>query len=58
MTPRPQLWWDTFCNCQDDAYWKAHFRMTLGTFDLIVEAVKPYMERNNTHYRKVTQYLQ
>ena len=50
---KPQVWWDTFREGRDDTDWNMHFSMSRATFQLIVDAVRPYIERHETNWRKV-----
>ncbi len=53
VRPRPRLWWDYISQNADDQEWKKHFRMRKATFQLLVDALSPYLFRQDTNYRQV-----
>ena len=53
---RPQHWFETVWNSQlmagCDDYWRQEFRFSKGTFMEIIRVVRPYLEKQNTNFRR------
>ena len=53
---RPQHWFETVWNSQSmagcDDYWRQEFRFSKETFMEIIRVVRPYLEKQNTNFRR------
>lgn len=51
--PRSGTWWDRIAKREwGDASWQANFRMSIATFDFIVEKLKADLEKQVTRFRE------
>lgn len=50
--PRTKSWWPHISSTWTDHEWLLNFRMRRGTFSQLCDALRPWLTRQNTRYRK------